>query len=78
MTNKEEGMREHLSSLEKEKRELQERLDHATLVESRELQKRIDHVTLAVKEKRTLLSLIELSQQIIDKCEREIIPPQTA
>ena len=63
MTKHEEEMRERISSLEKEKRELQARLDH---------------VTLALKEKRTLLSLIDISQQIIDECERNTIPLQTA
>ena len=55
MTKKEEEMREHIWSLEKEKRELQERLDH---------------VTLALETQRALLSLLDRSQQIIDECKR--------
>ena len=55
MTNKEEAMREHISSLEKEKRELQERLDH---------------VTLALETQRAVLGLLDRSQQLIDECRR--------
>ena len=63
MTKQEEKMRECISSLEKEERELQGRLDHVTLV---------------LKEKRTLLSLIETCEKIIANGERNTIPLQTA
>ena len=55
MTKQEEKIRERISSLEKEERELQGRLDH---------------VTMLLKEKRTLVSLLEACQRIIDECER--------
>ena len=57
MTKHEEKMRERISSLELEKEEL-------------ELQRRLDHVTSVLKEKRTLVSLLEACQRIFDECER--------
>ena len=82
MTKQEEKMRECISSLEKEERELQGRLDQEKEKrelqrrldqekEKRELQRRLDHVTLVLKEKRTLLRLLETCAKILANCERE-------